>query len=226
MASQRSTRFMPAIVANRGYDGAMKLYYSPGACSLSPHIVLREAGLAFEPVLASTKTHKLPDGSDYYAINPLGYVPLLELDDGTRLREGPAIVQYIADQAPTKNLAPANGTLQRYRLQEWLTFIGTEVHKTYSPLFNPNLAEEGKKIFRDKLAARYGWIDDQFAGRDWLLGDHFTVADAYFFVVTRWAQPMNIDLSGFANVRAHHERVKARPAVQEALQVEGLLPKA
>jgi len=115
----------------------MKLYYSPGACSLSPHIVLREAGLAFTPVLASTKTHKLADGTDYYTINPLGYVPLLELDSGERLREGPAIVQYVADQVPQKNLAPANGTLERYRLQEWLTFIGTELHKTFSPLFNP-----------------------------------------------------------------------------------------
>ena len=130
----------------------MKLYYSPGACSLSPHIALREAGLAFEPVLASTKTHKLPDGSDYYAINPLGYVPLLELDDGTRLREGPAIVQYIADQVPAKNLAPANGTLPRYRLQEWLTFIGTEIHRSFSPLFNAAMPEEGKKIYRDRLA--------------------------------------------------------------------------
>ena len=129
----------------------MKLYYSPGACSLSPHIALREAGLAFELVLASTKSHKLQDGTDYYGVNPLGYVPLLELDDGTRLREGPAIVQYIADLAPTRKLAPANGTLPRYRLQEWLTFIGTEIHKTYSPLFQPAMPEEAKKIFRDKL---------------------------------------------------------------------------
>ncbi|HUR88945.1 MAG TPA: glutathione transferase GstA [Ramlibacter sp.] len=201
----------------------MKLYYSPGACSLSPHIVLREAGLAFEPVLAPTKTHKLQDGTDYYTINPLGYVPLLELDDGARLREGPAIVQYLADLAPTKNLAPANGTLQRYRLQEWLTFIGTEVHKTYSPLFNPALTDEAKQVFRDKLAARYRWIDSQLAGKDYLMGDHFTVADAYFFTVTRWAQPLNIDLTAMPNVLAHHERVRARPAVQEALKAEGLV---
>ena len=130
----------------------MKLYYSPGACSLSPHIALHEAGLAFEPVLASTKSHKLQDGTDYYGINPLGYVPMLELDDGTRLREGPAIVQYIADLAPAKNLAPANGTLPRYRLQEWLTFIGTEIHKSFSPLFNPAMPEEAKTISKDKLA--------------------------------------------------------------------------
>jgi glutathione S-transferase len=200
----------------------MKLYYSPGACSLSPHIVLREAGLAFQPVLASTKTHQLADGTDYYGINPLGYVPLLELDDGTRLREGPAIVQYIADQAPLKNLAPANGTLPRYRLQEWLTFIGTEVHKTFSPLFNPAMPEEGKKISRDKLASRFAWIDGQLADKPYLLGEHFSVADAYLYTVSRWAKPMNIDLSGFANLVAYQARVEARPAVQEALRAEGL----
>ncbi|HEY8049026.1 MAG TPA: glutathione transferase GstA [Ramlibacter sp.] len=201
----------------------MKLFYSPAACSLSPHIVLREAGLAFEPVLAPTKTHKLEDGTDYYTINALGYVPLLELDDGTRLREGPAIIQYIADLVPTKNLAPAPGSMQRYRLQEWLTFIGTELHKTYSPLFNPKMPEEAKQFFRDRLISRYRWVDSQLAGKEYLMGDHFSVADAYFFTVTRWAQPMNIDLSGMPNVQAHHERVRARPAVQEALKFEGLL---
>lgn len=201
----------------------MKLYYSPGACSLTAHIVLREAGLAFEPVLAPTKTHQLPDGTDYRTINPLGYVPLLELDDGTRLREVPAIVQYIADQVPMKNLAPAAGTLQRYRLQEWLTFTGTELHKSYSPLFVATMPQEAKQFFRDKLASRYRWIDGELAGREYLLADHFTVADAYLFVVTRWAHPMNIDLSAMPNVQAHHERVHARPAVQEALRVEGLL---
>lgn len=200
----------------------MKLYYSPGACSLSPHIVLREAGLAFEPVLAPTKTHKLPDGTDYYTINPLGYVPLLELDDGTRLREGPAIVQYIADQAPAKNLAPANGTLPRYRLQEWLTFIGTEVHKSFSPLFDPNMPEEGKKISRARLASRFQWINGELEGKDYVMGDNFTVADAYLYTVTRWAKPMAIDLSAYPNLVAHHARVAARPAVQEALKVEGM----
>lgn len=201
----------------------MKLYYSPGACSLSPHIALREAGLAFEPVLASTKSHKLQDGTDYYGINPLGYVPLLELDDGTRLREGPAIVQYVADQAPQKNLAPANGTLPRYRLQEWLTFIGTEIHKTFSPLFNPNLSDDAKQVFRDKLVQRFTWVNGELAGKDYLMGDHFTVADGYLYVVTRWTEPMKIDISGLANLVAHHKRVAARPAVQEALKAEGLL---
>ncbi|WP_038202519.1 glutathione transferase GstA [Xenophilus azovorans] len=201
----------------------MKLYYSPGACSLSPHIALMEAGLAFEPVLASTKSHKLQDGTDYYTINPLGYVPVLELDDGTRLREGPAIVQYIADQAPTKNLAPANGTLQRYRLQEWLTFIGTEVHKGFSPLFNPAIPEEVKVIFKDKLKSRYQWLNAQLEGRDFLMGEHFSVADGYLFTVTNWTKPMNIDLSPYPHVQAWHARVGARPAVQAAMKAEGLI---
>jgi glutathione S-transferase len=203
----------------------MKLYYSPGACSLSPHIVLREAGLAFEPVAAPTKTHKLPDGSDYYAVNPLGYVPLLELDDGTRLREGPAIVQYIADQVPHKNLAPANGTLPRYRLQEWLTFVGTEVHRSFSPLFNPAMPEEGKKIYRDRILSRLQWLDGQLQGKDFLMGDPFSVADAYLYTVLRWAKPQGIELAAYPHVLAHQERVGARPAVQEALKVEGLLGK-
>jgi len=200
----------------------MKLYYSPGTCSLSPHIALREAGLAFEPVLAPTKTHKLQDGTDYYGINPLGYVPMLELDDGTRLREGPVIVQYIADQVPTKNLAPANGTLPRYRLQEWLTFTGTEIHKFFAPLFHPAMPEDAKKIFREKILSRYPFIDKELAGKQYLLGEHFSVADGYLFTVTRWAKPMNLDLSGFANVQAFMQRVGARPAVQEALKAEGL----
>jgi len=201
----------------------MKLYYSPGACSLSPHIVLREAGLAFEPVMAPTRTHKLPDGTDYYTINPLGYVPMLELDDGTRLREGPAIVQYVADQAPAKNLAPANGTLLRYRLQEWLTFIGTEIHKSFSPLFQPAMPDEAKKIFREKVASRLAFVDKELAGKDYLMGDHFSVADAYLYTVTRWTKPLALDISGLANLTAHQARVEARPAVQEALKVEGLL---
>jgi glutathione S-transferase len=204
-------------------NSSMKLYYSPGACSLSPHIVLHEAGLAHEAVRAATKTHKLDDGTDYYSINPLGYVPLLELDDGSRLREGPAIVQYLADLVPMKSLAPANGTLARYRLQEWLTFIGTEIHKTYSPLFNPNLTDEAKQVFRDKLTSRYKWIDGELNGKNYLMGEHFSVADAYFFTVTRWAEPLKLDLSAMPNVQAHHERVKQRPAVQAALKMEGLL---
>ena len=200
----------------------MKLYYSPGACSLSPHIALHEAGLAFEPVLASTKSHKLQDGTDYYGINPLGYVPLLELDDGTRLREGPAIVQYIADLAPDKNLAPANGTLQRYRLQEWLTFIGTEIHKTFSPLFSPATPEDYKPLAKEKLASRLKWVDSQLEGKQYLMGDHFSVADGYLFTVTNWAKPTGVDISGLPNLLAYRERVAARPAVQAAMKAEGL----
>ena len=201
----------------------MKLYYSPGACSLSPHIALREAGLAFTPVLASTKSHKLQDGTDYYGINPLGYVPLLELDDGTRLREGQVILQYIADQAPLKNLAPANGTLSRYRLQEWLSFIGTEIHKGYSPLFNPAIPAEVKTTFISKLVSRYTWLNDELAGKEFLLGDHFTVADAYLFTVNNWAAKVGVDLTALANIQAFQARISARPAVQEALKAEGLI---
>ncbi len=200
----------------------MKLYYSPGVCSLSPHIVLHEAGLAFELVMAPTKTHKLQDGTDYYTINPLGYVPMLELDDGTRLREGPAIVQYIADQAPAKNLAPANGTLPRYRLQEWLTFIGTEIHKSFSPLFSPAMPEEGKQIYRERLANRFEFVNRELEGKNYVMGDQFTVADAYLYTVTRWTKLMQIDTSGYPNLMAHSARVEARPAVQLALQHEKL----
>jgi glutathione S-transferase len=201
----------------------MKLYYSPGACSLSPHIVLRESGLKFEAVLASTKTHKLQDGTDYYTINPKGYVPTLELDNGERLTEGPAIVQYIADQAPTKQLAPANGTMARYRLQESLNFITSELHKTYSPLFNPAVPEEYKAIARSKLADRYRWLDTQLEGKSYLMGDTFGVADAYLFTVTNWAKHVGVDLAALKNVGAFTQRVAARPAVQEAMQAEGLL---
>jgi len=201
----------------------MKLYYSPGACSLSPHIALQEAGLAYTPVLASTKSHKLQDGTDYYTINPLGYVPLLELDSGERLREGPAIVQYIADQVPDKQLAPANGTLARYRLQEWLTFIGTELHKGFSPLFNPATPDDYKPLVRERLLQRLQWVDGQLAGKQYLMGDQFTVADGYLFTVTNWAKPTNLDISGLANLTAYRERVGARPAVQAAMKAEGLL---
>jgi glutathione S-transferase len=201
----------------------MKLYYSPGACSLSPHIALHEAGLAFEAVAAPTKTHKLPDGSDYYAVNPLGYVPLLELDDGTRLTEGPAIVQYVADQAPDKQLAPAYGTLARYQLMSWLTFIGTELHKAFSPLFNPATPEEFKAMTKERLMGRLRWVNEQLEGKDYLMGDRFTVADGYLFTVTNWAPRVGVALSGFAALNAYRTRVGARPAVIAAMKAEGLL---
>jgi glutathione S-transferase len=198
----------------------MKLYYSPGACSLSPHIVLREAELPFDLVRALTKTHKLDDGTDYYTINPKGYVPLLELDDGQRLTEGPAIVQYIADKVPGKKLAPPAGTMERYRLQEWLNFITTEIHKTYSPLFNPDMPEPAKQIFRLKLDSRYKWVEGQLQGRQFLMGDAFTVADAYLFTVSRWAKVVGVDITGLPNLTAYLARIDARPAVQAALKAE------
>jgi glutathione S-transferase len=201
----------------------MKLYYSPGACSLSPHIVLHESGLAFEPVLASTKTHKLQDGTDYYTINPKGYVPLLELDSGERLSEGPAIVQYIADLVPDKKLAPAAGTMARYRLMEWLNFISTELHKSFSPLFNPAMPEDGKKVYRDRLITRYQYLDQQLAGKSYVMGDAFSVADAYLFVVTSWTKHVGVDVTAFGNVMAFMERMGKRPSVQAALKAEGLL---
>jgi glutathione S-transferase len=201
----------------------MKLYYSPGACSLSPHIALHEAGLSFQAIAAPTKTHKLPDGTDYYTINPLGYVPLLELDDGTRLTEGPAIVQYIADQVPAKNLAPANGTLDRYKLQSWLTFIGTELHKGFSPLFNPATPEDYKTIAKDRLVSRLRWVNEQLEGKSYLMGDTFTVADGYLFTVTNWAPRVGVDIAGLAALGAYRARVAARPAVQAAMKAEGLL---
>ena len=201
----------------------MKLYYSPGACSLSPHIALREAGLDFTLVRASTKTHQLDDGTDFYRINPLGYVPVLELDSGERLREGPAIVQYIADQAPDKQLAPANGTLARYQLQEWLNFIGTEVHKGFSPLFNPATPADYKAMCKDKLGQRLQWINDQLQDGGYLMGAQFTVADGYLFTTTNWAKPMGIDLSHLEKLVAYRQRISERPAVVAAMQAEGLL---
>ncbi|MEO7129272.1 MAG: glutathione transferase GstA [Rhodoferax sp.] len=201
----------------------MKLYYSPGACSLSPHIALEESGLTYEAIAAPTKTHQLPDGTDYYTLNPLGYVPLLQLNDGTLLREGPVIVQYIADQAPAKKLAPANGTLARYQMQSWLNFVGTEIHKGFSPLFNPATPAEYKTMAIERLMSRLKWVDGELAGKQYLMGDAFSVADAYLFTITNWAAPMKMDLSNLANLTAYRTRVAARPAVQQAMKAEGLL---
>ena len=202
----------------------MKLYYSPGACSLSAHIALCESGLAFEAIAAPTKTKKLPDGTDYLTINPRGYVPLLELDDGQRMTEGPAIVQYIADQAPAKHLAPANGTMARYRLQEWLNFVGTELHKgCFTLLFNPSVDAATKATARERLAGRLQWVNGQLEGKPFVLGEGFSVADGYLFVVTNWAKPMGVDLAPYPNLLALRERVAARPGVQAAMKAEGLL---
>jgi len=200
----------------------LKLYYSPGACSLSPHIALHEADIPFEAVLASTRTHKLLDGTDFHTINPKGYVPLLEFDDGTRLSEGPAIVQWIADQVPEKQLAPASNSADRYRLQEWLTFIGTEIHKQVSPLVNPAMPEAAKALFRQKYVERLTYVDQHLTNHDYLLGTRFSVADGYLYTVARWAAPLGLDISHLANLSAFMARVAARPAVQRALQAEGL----
>jgi glutathione S-transferase len=201
----------------------MKLYYSAGACSLSPHIVLHEAGLPFQALSAPTKTHQLADGTDYYSINPLGYVPLLELDDGRRLHEGPAIVQYIADQAPASQLAPANGTFERYKLQEWLTFIGTELHRGFTPLFTPSTPADYKPSCLERLSKRLQWVEGELAGKQHLMGDTFTVADAYLFTVTNWAPYVALDISGLPNLLAYRARVGARPAVIAAMKAEGLI---
>ena len=201
----------------------MKLYYSPGACSLSPHIALRESGLAFEAIAAPTKTHKLPDGTDYYTINPLGYVPLLVLDDGRQVRESPAILQYIADQVPAKQLAPANGTFERYKLQEWLNFIGTELHKGFAPLFTPGMPQEAKTIVKERLISRLQWVDGELSKSSYLMGDAYTVADGYLFTVAGWSKHVGVDISGLTHLVAFIAKVSARPAVQEAMRAEGLI---
>ena len=201
----------------------MKLYYMPGACSLSPHIVLNEAGLKFDKIKVDGKSKAMDGGGDYRSVNPLGYVPLLELDDGTKITEGPAIVQFIADKVPAKNLAPAHGTPERITLQAWLNFISTELHKTFSPLFNPAMPDEAKKIFRERLAARFAHLDKHLANNQYLLGKDFSVADAYLYVVSNWAPRVDVDLAPYANVLAYRKRVGARPAVEAAMKAEGLI---
>ena len=198
------------------------LYYAPGACSLSPNIVLRESGLDFDLQKVSTKTKEMEGGGDFKTVNPLGYVPALKLPDGTVMTEGPVIVQYIADQVPGKRLAPANGTPERYKLQSLLNFIGTELHKSFSPLFNPNLGDDAKAVFRTKIQDRFKWVDGQLAGKDWLLGKQFSVADAYLFTISNWAKPMGIDLGGLENLLAFRKRMGERPSVQAALASEGV----
>jgi glutathione S-transferase len=203
----------------------MKLYYSPGACSLSPHIVSRELGIPVELKKVNTKDKTIEGGGDYWKVNPRGYVPALELDNGQILTEGPAIVQYLADQKPDAGLAPKNGSFERYRVQEWLNFLTSEVHKQFSPLFKPNTPEDYKPIAKENIANRFDWLDKQLAGKEYLTGSQFTVADAYLFVLLGWTRPTQIDLARWPNLGAFHKRVGARPKVKEALQAEGLLPK-
>jgi glutathione S-transferase len=199
----------------------MKLYYAPGACSLSPHIALREADLRFTLVKTDTKTKKLEGGGDYWAINPKGYVPCLELDNGERLTEGPAIVQYIADRAPAKALAPESGSFERYRLQEWLNYVSTELHKGYGALFTPTTPQDYKPIVLDRLALRYELVEAALSKQPYLLGAGFSVADAYLFVVTRWANHVKLSLERFPSLVAFQARVRERPAVRAALEAEG-----
>jgi glutathione S-transferase len=202
----------------------MKLYYSPGACSLSPHIVLEEAGLPYEAIRVDLKTHQTANGSDYKKVNPLGYVPLLELDDGTKLTEGPSIVQYLADKAPAKKLAPASGTIERAQVQSWLNFIGTELHKGgFSMLFNPKLGDDAKAMFRERLLGRLAHLDQHLAKSPFMAGDAFSVADAYAFTVLNWSVPMKIDLGAYPNVKAYLAKIAARDGVQRAMKQEGLI---
>lgn len=201
----------------------MKLYYSPGACSLSPHIALKEAGLPFDLVKVDLKAKKLEDGSDYNTVNPKGQVPALGLANGDLLTEGAVIVQMIADSAPQKNLAPAAGSSERYKLQEWLNFVASELHKNFSPLFQPALSDETKAFFKDRLLGKFKYIDQALKGRDYIMGNHFTVPDAYLFTMLAWADRTGLDISGLSNLVAYKARVAARPKVQEALTAEGLL---
>ena len=198
----------------------MKLYFSPGACSLSPHIALIEAGLPYTLALASTKTHQLQDGTDFYTINPHGYVPVLELDNGQRLREGPAIMQYIADLAPSSGLAPSNGTFERYQLQEWLSFIGTEIHKSFSPLFNPAMPNAAKDLARSLIIKRLHWVDQQLSSQDYLMGSQFTVADAYLFTVCSWTRFVAVDITHLKHLAQYLAHIGARPSVQQAIAEE------
>jgi glutathione S-transferase len=204
----------------------MKLYYAPGACSLAAHIVACEAGIALEleRVDLGTSPHRTETGADFSAINPKGYVPALRLDDGQLLTEGPAIVQYLADRTPQSGLAPAAGTLERYRLQEWLSFIGTELHKMFSPwLFHPEYGMQAAEAARAKIAERLAFLDAHLALHPYLLGPSFTAADAYAFTIVGWVRPMRIDLARFAHLQRYMDRIAARPKVQEAMRLENPL---
>ncbi len=201
----------------------MKLFYAPGVCSLSPHIVLEEAGVPHSLVKTDIRAKTIEGGGDYTATNPLGYVPALELDDGTILTEGPAIVQYIAAKATGKNLTPPAGSVAHFQMLSWLNFISSELHKGFSPLFNPAMPDEAKTIARERLLIRLAHVDAQLAGKDYLMGSAFTLPDAYLFTVLRWTVPLKIDLAPYSNLQAFQKRMEARPAVRAAMKVEGLI---
>lgn len=204
----------------------MKLYYAPGACSLSPHIALLEAGLPYDLVKVDLRAKKLENGDDFLKVNPKGQVPALVTDDGELITEGPVIVQRIADKVPATNLAPSRDSAERYKLLEWLTYVNGELHKNIGPLFNPALSDDAKSVFKDRATSKFKYVDSQLAGRDYLLGKQFTVADGYLFVMLRWADAMKFDLAGLNNLLAYKDRIAARPKVQEALVKEGLVKAA
>lgn len=208
----------------------MKLYYSAGSCSLSPHIALREAGLDFELIKVDTIKHTYSDNLDYYKVNELGYVPVLQLDNGNVLREGAVIIQYIADLAPKSGLAPLFGTIERYKLMEWLSFLSSEIHKGFIPLFYGNKSGVYLDIAKPKLISRFQWIDDQLAKSDYLTGNKFTIADCYLFALTSWASAewivsrfnLDIDLNHMKNIESWYKRMLKRPTVIKSIQVEGI----
>ena len=200
----------------------MKLFYSPGACSLAPHIILRETDTPFTLVRIDLGQHRTPEGSNYYELNPKGQVPLLALDDGTTLSEGPVIAQYVAEQAGQPALLPPVGNLARYRVLEWQNYITSVLHKSYSPLFDPRFDAATKALFVQQLGKKYGWVNSRLEGQAYLTGDTFTVADAYLFAVTGWAPRVGVDLSALANVQAFLARVAQRDSVKAALAAEGL----
>jgi glutathione S-transferase len=204
----------------------MKLYYSPGACSLSPHIALLEAGLPYDLVKVDLRAKKLENGDDYLKVNPKGQVPALALDSGELVTEGPVIVQMIADKASARNLAPARDSAERYKLLEWLNFVGTELHKNFGPMFSPLLSDDAKAFFKDRVMAKFKYLDGALSGHDYLMGKQFTVADGYLFTMLCWADRMKFDLSALPNLLAYKARVAARPKVQEALTKEGLMKAA
>ena len=201
----------------------MKLYYSQGACSLSPHIVAKEAGIDLALEKVNTKLHTYDGGADYYSVNPKGYVPALEIKAGDILTEGPAIVQYLADRKPESGLAPKPGTMERVRVQEWLNFTTSEIHKTFSPLFSPDTPEDYKELARKKLRARFDWLSKEIGDREFLVGNHYTVADGYLFVVLGWTDHVGLKLADWPALKAWHARIAQRPAVQKALKEEGLV---
>lgn len=200
----------------------MKLYYSPGACSLAPHIVLCELDVDFDLVRVDLTTKRTASGEDFRTVNPLGYVPVLELNDGARLLESAAILQYLADLVPEKHLAPRPSDFQRYLLQQWLSFIASELHKSLGPLFWPDLPEEAKQIFRRRLSERLSFVAEHLARQTYLLGENYSVADAYLFVVLSWRKYLKLDFSPWPALSRYAEHIAARPAVKQALQEEGL----